>query len=77
MLYADVEGPAPAHATLEAYDWESGDWVTQAEKMGAVELQQPARFLRNRELRIRLTLDQSNMMQGGCFNLGASIGGTR
>lgn len=76
-LYADVEGPAPEKATLEAYDWEAGAWVKQADKMGSVKLKEPARFVRDRQLRMRLTLGQSNMMKGGCFNLGASVGGTR
>jgi hypothetical protein len=52
-LYANVEGPAPESATLDAYDWDTGTWVTQAEKMGSVEIKEPARFVRDRQMRIR------------------------
>ena len=76
-LYAEVEGPPPDGATLEAYDWQNEAWVTQSERMGSVDLQEPGRFVRDGELRLKLTLTQGNMMKGGCFNLGASVGGTR
>ena len=75
-LFAEIDGPAAERVLLEAFDWQAAAWTQQAEKLGAVELSDPGRFIENGEMRFRLTIPQG-MARGGCVHLGATVGGTR
>ena len=75
-LYVGVEGPPPGRILVETYDWQAETWTQQSETFGTVELSEPARFVRNGELQVRLTPDVQGM-QGACMHVGASIRGTR
>ncbi len=75
-LFTQVEGPPPDRVLVEAYDWAAGTWTQQTETLGTADLSDPARFVRNGELRVRLTIGASTM-KGGCVHVGATIGGTQ
>jgi hypothetical protein len=74
-LFTQFEGPPPDRALLEAYDWSAGTWTGQSETLGTSELSDPQRFVRNRELRVRVKIPGA--MMKGCVTVGATVGGTR
>lgn len=76
-LYTQIEGPPADRTLVEVYDWSATQWTKQAETLGTADLSDPARFVRNRAMRVRLKTGAAGPKGGGCVMIGATIGGTR
>ncbi|MDQ5851664.1 MAG: hypothetical protein M3380_06225 [Chloroflexota bacterium] len=75
-IFTEIDGPPPDRVMIETYDWRAHEWTRQAETLGMLDLSDPARFIGNRELRVRLSI-AATMMGGGCINVSAAVGGRR
>lgn len=75
-VFAQAEGPPLERPLLEIYDWDAGRWTKQSETLGMADLSEPARFLHDHQMRVRLKLG-SGAMRGACVHIGASFGGSR
>jgi hypothetical protein len=75
-VFTNMEGPPADRVSIEVFDSQTATWLAQSNRLGTVELSDPARFIHNHELRVRATFSQG-MNRGGCVHISASVGGTR
>lgn len=72
-----ADGPWPADITVELFDWNAGEWMTQSVDAQPLTLEQPAGFLSNRgEMRLRINGEVGMQNAPGCMIIDAALAGT-
>ncbi len=67
----------PINATVEIFDWSSGEWVAQTVQTTSFPITDPARFLNNRgEIRLQISGQLTFQDMPGCMTIDATLTGT-